>query len=70
MTLEIIKEELALMSTEHLKIALIHLYNGLTKDTHGAYRAAMIALEDRVSEEDLNHFLDGLSLGEFGTTCQ
>lgn len=55
------------LTTEQLKISAIQLYGTTCKERHAAYRLAISALEERLSSDAFDFFLDCLGRGRLGT---
>jgi len=55
------------LTTEQLKISAIKLYGTTCKERHAAYRLAITALEERLTTDAFDFFLDCLGRGRLGT---
>lgn len=54
------------LTTTQLKSAAISLYGTTKREEYDAYRLAITLLEERLSEDEFNFFLDTIERGRFG----
>ena len=59
-------EETKKFTNTQLKSAAISLYGTTKREEYDAYRLAITLLEERLSEDEFNFFLDTLERGRFG----